>query len=408
VSSITPNGGSLAAGGNLVTVNGTNFAPNSTARFVTPSTGTPTTTVAATVRYVSPTQLIVTPAAVLVTGTTYRVDVTTEGVTSADDSTYVPAEANTTDDEYVAAAAGTATIASISPQKVQVGDYITIVGTVFANTSQVYFTTSTGIANSAPVSPVIVNSTTQLVVQVPAGTVSGPIRVSNTIGISAPSAQSLIIAANATEMGSSIKPTVTSLSRSTGPIGSWLLINGTNFTASADVLFVTNTGTPQTVTASVLAASVFNVSDTQLRILVPAGLVVGTAYQVRVRTTEGGMSVETPTFTATTATPTITAVTPLKVQVGDPITITGTGFDAGSTVFFSGTNGFANGAATATISSITTLGTTIMGQVTVPSGATTGPIRHNTSAGVSTLPSGQRMVEVANAGDSIRPTNSSL
>ncbi|WGD35980.1 lamin tail domain-containing protein [Olleya sp. YS] len=142
--------------------------------------------------------------------------------------------------------------------------------------------------------------------------------------------------------------TITSFTPTTGPIGSNVTITGTGFTAGSTVDF---NGT---------AAVVTFINSTTLSAVVQAGTTTGL-----VTVTEAGCPVDSTTnFTVGACTPvqSITSFAPNSGPELSHITITGTGFTAGSTVDFNGTS--------ATIISQTV--TQIVAEV--PLGATTGVI----------------------------------
>jgi len=149
-------------------------------------------------------------------------------------------------------------------------------------------------------------------------------------------------------------PTIASFNPISGPIGTEVVITGTNYStvpAQNDVKFYNNN--TATVTASTATTITTNV---------PAGATTGkisvTAYCVTVTSAAN--------FTVTAAgTPTITSFSPLSGPVGTIVTIAGTNFSptaANNTVKFNGLNAVVS---TSTATSITT---------TVPANATTGKI----------------------------------
>ncbi|MDB5236488.1 MAG: hypothetical protein JWR44_3481 [Hymenobacter sp.] len=163
--------------------------------------------------------------------------------------------------------------------------------------------------------------------------------------------------ANFTITPPAVGPTITSFTPAGGPVGTVVTILGSNFTGATAVAF---NGTAATFTVN---------SATQLTATVAAG------------TTTGTITVTAPTGTATSATPfvvgappVITSFTPTTGAVGTSVVITGTNLSNVTQVAFNGT--------TATAFSVTSA-TQIT--VTVPAGATTGPISVSapTGTGVS-------------------------
>jgi gliding motility-associated-like protein len=150
-------------------------------------------------------------------------------------------------------------------------------------------------------------------------------------------------------------PTITSFSPGTGPIGTTVIITGTNFSsspASNTVKFANNR--TATVTAS---------TTTSLTVTVPASAITG-KITVTVNCSTA-TSASDFVVGAAVALPTITSFTPSSGPVGKTVTITGTNFSstpANNTVRFNGT--------TATVSASTATSIT----TTVPAGATTGKI----------------------------------
>jgi hypothetical protein len=144
-----------------------------------------------------------------------------------------------------------------------------------------------------------------------------------------------------------VGPTITSFSPTGGNAGTVVTVLGSNFTGATQV---TVNGVPVT-TFTVVSA-------TQITFTVPAGA------------TTGPIVVTAPTGTGTSATnfvvgnpPTIISFTPTTGAAGTTVVVTGTNFLSASGVAFNGTN-----APTFTVNSATQI------TVTVPAGATTGPI----------------------------------
>jgi hypothetical protein len=148
-------------------------------------------------------------------------------------------------------------------------------------------------------------------------------------------------------------PTITSFTPAGGPVGTSVIISGTNFTGATAVRF-------NGVTASFAVNSA-----TLIQATVPAGA------------TTGPISVTTPNGTGTSVsaffvTPTLTSFTPASGPVGTSVTISGTSFTGATAVRFNGVT------ASFTVNSATSI------QATVPAGATTGPISVTTPGGTAT------------------------
>jgi hypothetical protein len=146
-------------------------------------------------------------------------------------------------------------------------------------------------------------------------------------------------------------PTIFSFTPAAGTEGSTVVITGRNFAAIPADNIVTFNG---------VAAVVSQASRTELTVVVPSGA------------TTGKITIATNGKTATSATdfivdplaPTITVIAPDKGDIGTVVELTGTGFKAGSEVYFGTIK-----ATEVTIVSATKI------TVKVPAGATTGKIR---------------------------------
>ena len=151
-------------------------------------------------------------------------------------------------------------------------------------------------------------------------------------------------------------PTITSFTPTSGPVGTSVVITGTNFTGATQVAF---NGT---------ATANFTVdSATQITAVVPMGATTGTITV----STPGGTATSPTNFTVVAA-PTISSFTPASGPVGTSVVITGTAFTGATQVAFNGT------AATFTVNSATQI------TATVPNGATTGTITVSTPGGTAT------------------------
>src|SRR2546426_940490 len=145
-------------------------------------------------------------------------------------------------------------------------------------------------------------------------------------------------------------PKITSLSPTSGAVGTSVTVTGTNFGASQGTSTVTFNGTAATPTSW---------SATSIVAPVPAGATTG-----NVVVTVGGVASVGVSFTVL-ATPSISSLSPSSGTVGTSVTVTGTNFGATqgtSTVTFSGT------AAIPTSWSATSI------VVPVPAGAATGNV----------------------------------
>ena len=152
-----------------------------------------------------------------------------------------------------------------------------------------------------------------------------------------------------------VTPSITSLSPTSGAIGTSVTVTGSGFQSTQGTSSVTFNGVPATPTSW---------NSTQIKAPVPAGAATGNVFVIT-----GGLSSNAKTFTVV-PTPTITSVSSSFGAVGVPITIVGTNFgrtQGSSTVKFNGT--------TATPS--TWNATQIV--VPVPSGASNGSLIVHTS-----------------------------
>jgi hypothetical protein len=243
ITSFTPASGPV---GCVVTITGTNFNnPNVTdVEF--------NNTNAASFRIDSGTSI----TAVVGTGTTTGpID-----VTNADGT-------DTSATNFTVASTTCPTITSFTPTSGPVGTSVTITGTNFTGATSVTF-------NNVAATTFTVNSATQITATVPATATTGPIRVT-TPGGTGSSLTNFTIAA----------PTITSFAPTFGPVGTSVVITGTNLTGATAVTF------------NNVAATTFTVnSPTQITATVPATATTG---PIKV-TTPGGSVTSTTNFTVST------------------------------------------------------------------------------------------------------------
>jgi len=249
-------------------------------------------------------------------------------------------------------------ITSLTPASGIVGSSTTIAGANFGasqGSSTVTFNGTTGTPTAW--------SATSITVPVPAGATTGNVVV--TVGGQVSNGISF-----------SVTPNITSLSPTSGVVGTSVTIAGASFGAtqgSSTVTFNGTTGTPTAWTA------------TSITVPVPAGAITG-----NVVVTVGGQASNGLNFTVVIP-PSITGLSPTSGPVGTSVTITGTNFGATqgtSTVSFNGI------AATPTNWNATTI------VVPVPVGATTGNVVVTVSGQVSngsnftvTVPTGISLVQ---------------
>jgi RHS repeat-associated protein len=235
---------------------------------------------------------------------------------------------------------------SVSPTSGIVGASVTITGSGF----QASKGTSTVVLNSTTASTTSW-SDTQIVATVPSGATSGPAVVTVNGVLS-----------NRDVMFTVPNPIITSLSPSSGPVGTPVQINGTGF------------GTTQGSTSVRFGSEFGSVaqgawSDTQISTSVPQ-TASGGSIQVTV-----GNSSSNSTVDFTVPAPQITSISPTSGSVGTHVTITGSGFRSAQTlnglsssISFSGLNSNYIG------SSVVSWSDTQVVAI-VPNGAVTGPVK---------------------------------
>jgi hypothetical protein len=225
-------------------------------------------------------------------------------------------------------------LTGFAPSSGPPGTSVTIAGSGLSGTAQVQFGTALAIFS--------VVSDSQLIVTVPLEATSGPITVQGNSGIGV-SASSFFVS-----------PRITSFSPASGPPGASVQINGNNFEGTLAVQF---NGTNSTF---------FATSPTQIQTVVPAG---ATSGPIRV-VTGVDSAVSDRVFFVTANEPFITEFSPTNGAPGTVVTLTGGNFTGATAVEFNGTN-----AAAFSVTASTQL------RVTVPSGASSGPISVTTALG---------------------------
>lgn len=235
--------------------------------------------------------------------------------------------------------AGSPTISSLNPAAGPVGTVVTINGSNFDSTGTVTFNGIT-----APTSNW---TSTAITVAVPSGATTGPVIVT-VAGV----------ASNPATFGvAGIVPNITGISPTSGPVGTVVTISGSNFGLTQGTSTVTF-GINNT------AATPTSWGVGSIIVPVPAGANTGPVV-----VTVGGVNSNGVVFTVTTVAPgpTITSLNPPQQGIGASITIVGTNFGTSASlgsVTFNGTP--------ATVVPNTWTPTQIV--VTVPTGATTGPV----------------------------------
>jgi len=226
------------------------------------------------------------------------------------------------------------TILSFTPANGVVGTSVTITGTALTSASAVAFNGTNAV--------IVSNTYSQIVTTVPAGATTGTITVTTSSGV-ATSGSTF-----------SVEPNITSFSPASGVIGSVVTILGTNFTGATDVSF-----------NGVSAITFTVVSATQIDATVPSGASTGLISV----TTPDGTDFSSTNFSVK---PDITSFTPSSGEVGDAITINGTGFTGATSVLFNG------------VSAAFTVNSDIDISATVPNTATTGTVSVTTPSGTGT------------------------
>ena len=239
------------------------------------------------------------------------------------------------------------TITSFSPTTGPVGCVVTITGTNFnnPNVTDVEF-------NNVNAFSFTIDSGTSITAVVNTGTTTGLVEVTNataTDDTNGDTPEDFTVA-------NSTCPTITSFAPTTGPVGTSVVITGTNLTGATAVRF------------NSVAATTFTVnSATQITATVPTTATTG---PIRV-TTAGGTGSSLTNFTI--AAPTITSFTPTFGPVGTSVVITGTNLTGATAVTFNNV-----AATTFTVNSATQI------TATVPTTATTGKIKVTTPGGSAT------------------------
>jgi IPT/TIG domain-containing protein len=240
------------------------------------------------------------------------------------------------------------TITSFNPTSGPVGTSVTIKGSNFTDplVNAVWFDNHDAAAFS------VVNDTT-ITATVPSNGSDGPILVHNSDGTATSSSNFNVTSSG----GGSGGPTITSFNPTSGPVGTSVTINGSNFTGATSVTF------------NNVAAS-FNVNNaSRITAQVPNGATDG---RIRVTTPQGTATSSSSFNVTSSGGPTITSFNPTSGPVGTSVTINGSNFTGATSVTFN------NVAASFTVNSATRI------TATVPSGATTGRIRVSRPGGTAT------------------------
>ena len=235
---------------------------------------------------------------------------------------------------------------SVSPTSGIVGASVTISGSGFQTSKG----TSTVVLNNTTASTTSW-SDTQIVATVPSGATSGP-AVVTVNGVSS----------NRDVMFTVPNPIITSVSPSSGPVGTPVQINGTGFGSSqgsTSVRFGSEFGSVAPATWS----------DTQISTTVPQ-----TASGGSISVTVGNSS-SNSTIDFTVTVPQITSISPTSGSVGTHVTITGSGFRSAQTIGpYTSSISFSDRNSNYIGSSVVSWSDTQIVAI-VPNGAVTGPVK---------------------------------
>jgi hypothetical protein len=147
-------------------------------------------------------------------------------------------------------------------------------------------------------------------------------------------------------------PSITAVNPQQGKIGDQVTITGVNFSSALSENAVTFSGVPAIITSA---------NTTQIVTTVPTNAVTGPVVVV-----VNGQMATGPAFTVVTPVPlTVASFTPTSGLVGSDVTLTGTGFSTTLTDDVVKVNGVAAVVKSATATQLV---------ITIPAGATTGPI----------------------------------
>jgi hypothetical protein len=186
------------------------------------------------------------------------------GATSGPISVTTSAGTGTSSGSFSVTPASAPTVTGFAPSSGPVGTSVTVTGTGFTGTTSVTF-------NGTAATSFAVNSATQLTATVPSGATSGPIAVTTSAGTGTSSGSFTVTTV-------APGPTITSISPTSGPVGTAVVITGTGLLGATSVTF-----------AGGVAAAFTVVSDTRITTTVPAGA------------SSGPITLTTPDGTATSS-----------------------------------------------------------------------------------------------------------
>jgi photosystem II stability/assembly factor-like uncharacterized protein len=303
ITSFEPTSGPI---GTFVTITGTNFSSKSTNNIVE-FNGVTATVIACTTTSIT----AIVPATI-----TGKIKVTVNNMTAESDTDFSVAPA----------------IDNFSPTSGPIGTSVTITGTNFSSIP------ANNIVNFNGVTATVMASTTTSITAIVPATSTGKIRVT----------VNEITAVSDTDF--SVAPAIESFSPTSGPLGTFVTIKGTNFSSIPANNIVKFNGVTATVTAS---------TSTSITAIVPA------TSTGRIQVTANGLTAVSSADFASQSQPTISSFLPVSGPIGTSVTIMGTNFNttaANNIVIF--------GATRADVTAATATQLT----VTVPKGATYAPI----------------------------------
>lgn len=338
-------------------------ATNPNGMAVSPTNFTVVSGVLPTITSFAPTTNVIAGTAITLTGTNFtgatlvrfnNVNAASFTVNSATSITATVPAGALSGKLYVATPAGMAqsagsltiiqppTVSSLTPAAGSPGSVVLLGGSNLTNATNVQF-------NGVSAAGYTVNSSSQIAAVVPAGAATGKISVTTIAGTGISTANFTITSAPA--------PTISNLSPGSALRGATVVVTGTNFTGVTSVKLGTVAVTSYTVN-----------SPTQVTFTVPASAVSGRLYV----TAAGGMAQSPGSFSVIIA-PSISSFTPASGRVGTIVSVYGTNFTGATSVTFG----------TTTTTSFTLVSPTRI-NVSVPVGATTGPIKVTNAAGTAT------------------------
>ncbi len=229
-------------------------------------------------------------------------------------------------------------ITGFTPTNGFAGNSVTITGSKFNNANAVQF----GGVNAASFT---VNSSTQIVATVSVGALTGPLTVTTPTGAGLSAASFTVLTT----------PAITGVTPSSGNVGAQVTITGANLAGATNV------------TIGGLTASFTVNSSVQITATVPAGAATGKIIVI----TPSGTAQSAGVFTVTVV-PAITSFSPASGGIGAGVTITGVNFVSVTAVAFNGAP-----AISPTVNSASQI------TVSVPNGATSGPISVTTANGTA-------------------------